>query len=96
MAAAARRKYQPEFKAQAVAAVRRSNGKIRTVARELGIHESTLRFWVRQAAGDPLPSTPAERAEIRMLRRELERLERERDILGKAVAYFSTPNSAPG
>ena len=33
--------------------------------------------------------TEAERAEIRELRAELERVTRERDILGKAVAYFS-------
>jgi len=33
--------------------------------------------------------TAAERAEIRELRGELERVTRERDILGKAVAYFS-------
>lgn len=39
-----------------------------------------------QAAGAP---TPEERAEIRELRRELDRVTRERDILGKAVAYFS-------
>ena len=34
-------------------------------------------------------ATAAERAEIRELRAELERVTRERDILGKAVAYFS-------
>ena len=33
--------------------------------------------------------TAAERAEIRELKAELERVRRERDILGKAVAYFS-------
>jgi transposase-like protein len=38
------------------------------------------------AAGAP---TAQERAEIRELRAELERVTRERDILGKAVAYLS-------
>jgi transposase len=85
-----RRKFTPEFKAEAVAMVEASGGQIAKVARELKLHDSSLGNWVReareQAAGAP---SPAERAEIRDLRAELERVTRERDILGKAVAYFS-------
>ncbi len=85
-----RRKFTPEFKAEAVAMVEAAGGNIAQVAKELGIHDSSLGNWVRaakeQAAGAP---TPEERAEIRELRRELDRVTRERDILGKAVAYFS-------
>jgi transposase-like protein len=70
--------------------VEASGGQIAKVARELKLHDSSLGNWVReareQAAGAP---TPVERAEIRDLRAELERVTRERDILGKAVAYFS-------
>jgi hypothetical protein len=59
---------------------------------ELGIYDSTLANWVRQAReqakGAP---TAEERTEIRELRRELERPRRERDILAKAVAFFSGP-----
>lgn len=86
----ARRKFTPEFKAEAVAMVEASGGQIAMVAKELGIYDSSLGNWVRQArqeaAGAP---TAAERSEIRDLKRELERVTRERDILGKAVAYFS-------
>ena len=85
-----RRKFTPEFKAEAVAMVEAAGGSIAQVAKELGIHDSSLGNWVRQAreeaAGAP---TAEERAEIRELRRELDRVTRERDILGKAVAYFS-------
>jgi len=85
-----RRKFTPEFKAEAVAMVEASGGQIAKVARELNLHDSSLGNWVRevreQAAGAP---TAAERSEIRELRAELERVTRERDILGKAVAYFS-------
>jgi transposase len=85
-----RRKFTPEFKAEAVAMVEASGGQIAKVARELKLHDSSLGNWVReareQAAGAP---TAQERAEIRELRVELERVTRERDILGKAVAYFS-------
>ena len=85
-----RRKFTAEFKAEAVSMVEASGGQIAKVARELKLHDSSLGNWVReareQAAGAP---TAAERTEIRELRAELERVTRERDILGKAVAYFS-------
>lgn len=85
-----RRKFTKEFKAEAVAMVAASGGNVAKVARELNIYDSTLGNWVRQARdeADGAP-TVEERAEIRDLRRELERVKRERDILGKAVAYFS-------
>lgn len=85
-----RRTFTEEFKADAVRMVADSGGKVAKVARELNIFESTLGKWVSQAremeAGAP---TESERVEIRELRRELDRVTRERDILGKAVAYFS-------
>ena len=85
-----RRKFTDEFKADAVALVEESGGQIAKVAKELGIYDSSLGNWVRQAReradGEP---TVEERAEIRELKRELERVTRERDILGKATAFFS-------
>jgi transposase len=93
-----RRKFTPEFKAEAVAMVEASGGQIAKVARELQLHDSSLGNWVReareQAAGDA--PTTQERAEIRELRAELERVTRERDILGKAVAYFSASHPRSG
>lgn len=85
-----RRKFTKEFKAEAVAMVAAADGNVAKVARELNIYDSTLGNWVRQARAevDGAPSVE-ERAEIRELKRELERVKRERDILGKAVAYFS-------
>jgi transposase len=92
-----RRKFTDEFKADAVAMVEASGGRIAKVARELGIYDSSLGNWVRQAreeaAGAP---TAEERVEIRELKRELERVRRERDILGKAVAYFSASDPRNG
>ncbi len=92
-----RRKFTDEFKADAVALVEESGGQIAKVAKELNIYDSSLGNWVRQAreeaAGAP---TAAERAEIRELKRELERVKRERDILGKAAAYFSARDPRNG
>lgn len=86
----ARRKFTPEFRAEAVAAVEAAGGNIAKVAKELGMYDSTLGNWVRgaraEAKGAP---TAAERVEIRELKRELSRVSRERDILAKAVAFFS-------
>ena len=85
-----RRKFTDEFKADAVRMVDESGGQVAKVARELGIYDSTLGNWVHRAReeadGGP---TVEERVEIRELKRELDRVKRERDILGKAVAYFS-------
>ena len=80
-----RRKFTDEFKADAVAMVEESGGQIAKVARELGIYDSSLGNWVRQAREEAEGApTASERAEIRELKRELERVRRERDILGKA------------
>jgi transposase len=92
-----RRKFTDEFKADAVAFVEESGGQIAKVAKELGIYDSSLGNWVREAreeaAGAP---TTEERAEIRELKKELERVTRERDILGKATAYFSARDPRTG
>lgn len=92
-----RRKFTDEFKADAVAMVDESGGQIAKVAKELGIYDSSLGNWVRQtrekADGEP---TAEERAEIRELKKELDRVTRERDILGKATAYFSARDPRNG
>lgn len=57
-----------------------SEGNMAKVARELNIYDSTLSNWVRQAReeADGAPIVE-ERAEIRELKRELERVKRERE-----------------
>ena len=54
------KKYAPEFKDQAARKVVDNSLPIVQVARELGINESTLGFWVqdyrRKLAGQPLPA----------------------------------------
>lgn len=92
-----RRKFTDEFKAEAVRLVEESGGQIAKVARELNIYDSSLGNWVRQAREEAEGAPSAEeRAEIRDLKRELERVKRERDILGKAVAYFSANDPRNG
>ena len=72
-------------------------GRSRRSAKELGIYDSSLGNWVREARAEAEGApTAAERAEIRELKRELERVTRERDILGKATAYFSARDPRNG
>ena len=80
-------KFTDEFKADAAALVEESGGQIAKVAKELGIYDSSLGNLVREAReGASGAPKPEERAEILELKRELERVTRERDILGKATA----------
>ena len=84
------RRFSSEFKQEAVALVRRSGQSANEVAKELGIGQTSLSRWVRQAA---VPSHGVKGCqateEVNALRREVERLRMERDILKKAAAFFA-------
>jgi transposase len=89
------RKYDKEFVVQAVKQVVDEGRKVSEVARALGVHENLLRRWKNQYLEDPMKAFPgkghlkARDEEISRLRKTLERAERDRDILKKAVAIFS-------
>lgn len=85
-----RRSFTPEFKQNAVDLCRRSGKSECQVAREVGIPQSTLNRWMRQAAGQPVGAKSFLAAEeLKLLRRELDQVRMERDILKKAVAFFA-------
>lgn len=93
-----RRKFTPEFKAEAVRIVRTSGKSVHLVARELDLTETCLRSWVQQAEVDTKKDpngdlTTDERAELVRLRRELRTVEQERDFLKKTAAYFAKGQS---
>ena len=84
------RRFSSEFKAEAIRLVTTSDESIATIARELGVAPQSLRKWVE--AGRPQPRRPLtedERTELTRLRRDLRRVEMERDILKKATAFFA-------
>jgi transposase len=72
-----------------------SNESRASVARRLGVNETTLRNWVanelaeQARAANPLSVSPSEFEELRRLRRENEELRVEKEILRKAAAYFA-------
>jgi len=85
-----RRSFTPEFKQEAVDLCRRTGKSACQVAREVGIPQSTFNRWMRQAAGAPLGSQSfLATEELKVVRRELEQIRMERDILKKAVAFFA-------
>ena len=87
-----RQPYPREFKAQIVALVR-SGRSPEDLAREFEPSAQAIRNWAAQAdrddgrRGDGLNS--AEREELRRLRKENRELRVEREILGKAAAWFA-------
>ena len=90
-----RRKYDPEFKREAVRLLHESGRSVAAVAGELGIHPSLLHRWEQALAADPVEAFPGlgqlkpAAAEVRQLQRENATLRDERDILKKALAVFS-------
>jgi len=77
------RKYDDEFKREAVKKVH-DGQSVASVSRELGVAESLLHNWKRQAVET---SSDSER-EVRALRKKLREVEMERDILKKAALIF--------
>jgi transposase len=90
-----RRSFSREFKLEAVRLVRERGVTVAQAARDLDVHENVLRKWVKELAADPQHAFPGqghmkpEQAEIERLRREVQKLKAERDILKKAAAYFA-------
>lgn len=92
-----RRKFTPEFKANAVAMVLETGRPIAHVAEDLGIWESSLGLWVKQAridAGEAPGTTTADQQRIAKLEAEVRQLRQERDLLKRTTAFWvkeSTP-----
>ncbi|HXT45232.1 MAG TPA: transposase [Pseudonocardiaceae bacterium] len=85
--------HPPEFRRRAVELARRGDRPIAALAQRLEISESCLRRWVLQADIDDHGSdsrlTSVEKRELAALRRDKRRLERENQLLKRAVAYFA-------
>jgi transposase len=89
-----RGRYTLEFKQEAARLVESGQSQA-AAARSLGVVEQTLGNWVREHRAGTLkgvsskPQVTAEQMENSRLRAELARVTMERDILGKATAYFA-------
>jgi transposase len=87
--------YTPEFKREAVQLVQTSGKPIAQVARDLGISDTSIHQWRKELAEHGPEAFPGsghqtnQEEEIRHLKRELEMVKQERDILKKAIGIFS-------
>jgi transposase len=88
-----RRRFDDDFKAQAVRLVLDDGKTVGAVAHDLDLTETALREWVKRARADRTHGrtglTTAEREELARLRKENRELRTEREILKKAAAFFA-------
>lgn len=90
-----RKKYEREFKMEAVRLLEASGKSASQLERELGIGKGNLWRWKRKFAADGEDAFPGhgrltpEQGRLRELERENGILREERDILKKAIAIFS-------
>jgi|SRR5882762_11001368 len=88
-----RRRFSPQFKAEAVQMVIETGKPIAEVARDLGVVAQTLGNWVtawRHANPEPDKAlSPVERARVSELEEENRRLRMENEFLKKAAAFFA-------
>ncbi|MEQ8717770.1 MAG: transposase [Acidimicrobiales bacterium] len=93
------RPHPPEFRHRAVELARLREKPVAQIAEDLGISDSCLRGWMKQAdidegrRADGLST--AEREELVKLRRELKVARLENEILKRAAAYFAAENVLP-
>jgi transposase len=89
------RKYDKQFKEEAIRLVTEGGRKVTEAARSLGIHENLLRTWKRKYTEDPAGSFPGkghqkpQEEEVRKLQKENANLREDKEILKKALAIFS-------
>lgn len=94
MAQRKKRTFSKEFKMDAVKLCQVGGRSISQVALDLDLSETALRDWVKRAQidagqGPAGALTTAEREELTQLRKQVKRLEMEREILKKAAAFFA-------
>jgi transposase len=90
-----RKSFSPQFKREAVRLMETSQKVPADLARELGVRRNQLYKWKERLMKEGDRAFPGSGRksgganEVAQLRRELERVKEERDILKKAAAYFA-------
>lgn len=91
---AKRKRFTPEFKQQAVRMMANSDKSPADIARELGIHRNQLYKWKEQIGSSAAHTNGGNGrsgggGELARLRRELEMVREERDVLKKAMLVLA-------
>jgi transposase len=89
-----KREFSPEFRETAAREVVENSRSIASVAREIGVHDTTLGNWVRAYRDEHRAEGPAldlpDRARLRELERENRELQQKVAFLEKVSAYFAS------
>jgi transposase len=93
-----RRAFTAEQRAASVEHVKSTGKTVYQAAQDLDLTETALRRWIAEAERESRPALAGElsveeREELRRLRREIQRLQMERDFLKKAAAFFAKESS---
>ena len=90
-----RKKFDRQFKIDAVSMVINGGRSVKEVAHDLGIETNVLYRWKRELSLEKSEAFPGkgrlgpQEEELRRLRRELEQVKEDREILKKALGFFS-------
>ena len=90
-----RRKYDRQYKMDAVGLVVNGGRSVSEAAQELGINPNVPHRWRRQLTEEGTGAFPgkgklsSQEEELRRLCRKLEQAKEDRDIIKKALAFFS-------
>ena len=90
-----RRKYCRDFKYETVRLAEESDESAAALARQFGIHPNLIYRWRKQLGEEGEEAFPGHGKlkpsdeGVMRLRRELERIRQERDILKKALVFFA-------
>lgn len=83
-------RFSEEFKRDAVRQMTERGYPVAEVSQRLGVSPHSLYEWRKKFANAASSSgEDGQAAEVRRLKRELQRVTEERDILKKAAAYFA-------
>jgi transposase len=91
------KRYDKEYKIEALRLASEPGNTQARIERDLGISQGVISRWKRELQQDKEQAFPGkgnlkpQDEKLRRLERENDRLRRERDILKKAVAIFSSP-----
>lgn len=96
-----RRSFTPEFKREAASLVLDQGYKVSDVCGQFDLGENMLRRWVKQVKFERNGGVPEagalteEQREIQALKKQINRLEREKSILKKATALLVSDEIDP-